>query len=238
MTMIFVTFAAGMLAALSPCVLPVLPIMAGSSAQRNKVGPAILALGLVVSFSVIGLIFSQATSLFGFNESQVRLGSAVLLVTFGVVLLSASTKNRLSKLFLPLSSLANRASAKLDDKGLWGQFGIGFLLGAAWGPCVGPTLGVVLVLASTNGNGLEATLLLSVFGIGMAIPFLIVAYGFRRVLRNYTRGLININRLATPMLGAALASVGIMMISGFDKRLEAALVKFIPAHFFEFITSI
>ena len=82
-----VSLGAGALTALSPCILPILPIMAGSSMSERKTGPLFIAIGLTTSLVAMGVIFSSVTSLIWLQEEQVRMVSAWLLVFFGIFLM-------------------------------------------------------------------------------------------------------------------------------------------------------
>lgn len=229
------SFTAGGLAALSPCVLPVLPIMVGSSAQRSKLGPLALATGMVMSFAFIGILFSASTSIFGVSESQLRVFSTVLLLVFGVALISAGFKTELGKFSQPLANFADRLSRRLESKGTFGQFGIGALLGAAWSPCIGPALGISLGLASSEGSQWQGALLVTIFGLGMSVPFLAVAYGFRKIFLSHRSKLAAANRYAAPILGLALVGISVAMLTGADKAVETKVIALIPVSFFEFI---
>ena len=238
MMALFTSFFAGIVATLSPCVLPVLPLMAGSSLQKNKASALVLAAGLIFSFTLIGLIFSSTVSFMGLTEGQVRIVSASMLILFGIILLSSRLKSKLGSYSTPFANVAHSISQKLENKGLLGQFGIGTLLGAAWGPCVGPTLGLTLGLASNQETQFQAALLMAVFGVGMSLPFLGVAYGFRSILLRNKSKLAGLNAYAVPALGLILAFTGTMMITGIDKQIEASLVEMLPTVFFEIVNSI
>ncbi|MBX3032588.1 MAG: cytochrome c biogenesis protein CcdA [Bdellovibrionaceae bacterium] len=222
---------AGILAALSPCVLPILPIMAGSSMSENKRGPVFLALGLIFSFVLMGLAFSSMTSLLGLSEEVIRNGSAAMLVFFGLILFVPLLKTKMNELLQPIASYAFGKSSLIKGNSVASQVGIGALLGAAWGPCVGPTLGIALGLAASKGGVAQAAAMMAIFGIGLSLPFLGFAYGFRKILSSRKTHLISWNRYSTRILGASLALVGIFMLAGLDKPVEAYAVSILPTWF-------
>ena len=141
-------FAAGALTILSPCVLPLVPIVLGSAAQANPRGPLALAAGLVVSFTATGLVIASLGNAADFDPELFRRFGAVLLALVGVLLLMQRLQDRLALAAAPLTSWAHARQSGLNRYGLAGQAAIGLLLGLVWSPCVGPTLGAATVLAA------------------------------------------------------------------------------------------
>ena len=155
MGLVALAFVAGLLTALSPCVLPVLPLVVGS-ASRSRLGPAALAAGFVAMFTVIGVALATVGAALGLNENTVRLASAALLIVAGVLLLSHRLQDAASQWLSPLASASAKLSNRVDH-GLGAQFAIGALLGGVWSPCVGPTLGAALGLATRSETLAHAT---------------------------------------------------------------------------------
>jgi cytochrome c biogenesis protein CcdA len=217
---------AGILTALSPCVLPVLPLIVGSAPAGRRYGPLALAAGLSCSFAAIGVILAATGSVAGLDETGLRRMAAVLLFAAGLVLFSTRLQDALSRWASPLASAATTLSMKTGD-GLPGQFAIGALLGAVWSPCVGPTLGAALGLASTGGSMARAAALMLAFGIGSSLPLLATAYASRRMLA--ARSLL----LATGargklVLAVTLMCVGGLTLFGLDKQIESSALAQLP----------
>ncbi len=231
MTIYILSLAAGVLAALSPCVLPILPIMVGSSTSSIKAGPVFLALGMVASLTFMGIAFSSMTSLIGLSEEQVRLVSIVMLLLFGTVLLVPYLKDKVSEVFQRISNHSLITSHAIDSNSWFGQFAIGGLLGAAWSPCVGPTLGIALGLAGLEGSKLQATGMMLVFGVGLSLPLLAIAYGFKSTLLRRKKGLIFMNQYGSKLLGASVALIAALMLTGLDKKMETYVVNYLPNWF-------
>ena len=146
-------FLAGLLSALSPCVLPLLPLVLGAAAAEHKWAPALLALGVAISFVVIGLFVATLGFSIGLDGDTFRLVAAALMAALGVILLFPGLQARVAAAGGPISDKLSAAfGAGPASAGLYGQFGVGLLLGAVWSPCVGPTLGAASVLAS-RGRG-------------------------------------------------------------------------------------
>jgi cytochrome c-type biogenesis protein len=228
---------AGLLTALSPCVLPALPIIVGSAASGRRYGPLALAAGLAITFTVIGVLLAATGSVAGLGENGVRSMAAVMLLLAGVVLLSTHLQNAASRLASPLASKAAMLSMKTGN-GLAGQFAIGALLGAVWSPCVGPTLGAAVGLASSAGGGSvpRAAFSMFAFGVGSALPLLATAYASRRMLA--ARGaLLAAGTTGKSILGGVLVVMGALVLFGIDKQMEAAVLARLPQWWIDLLAS-
>jgi len=139
---------AGILSTLSPCVLPLLPILASTALSTHRLGPLALASGLALSFSSVGIVMLTLGSAIGLDAGLVRNLAAVLLILFGWMMLSERLQQLFTELTSGFSSAGQALLEKLAADTLAGQFLLGLLLGIAWSPCVGPTLGATITLAS------------------------------------------------------------------------------------------
>ena len=135
-------FAAGVLTAFSPCVLPLLAVTVTTAFQRHRYGPLALAAGLAVSATVLGLVFALVG--LALDRDLVRLSAAGLLILVGGVLLSARLQSGLTRLTAPVASTATALASRTAPGGLKGQLVLGALLGAVWSPCAGPTLAAAI----------------------------------------------------------------------------------------------
>src|SRR6267378_2149982 len=135
-------FAAGALSALSPCVLPLLPLVLAGAVERHRLGPLVLA----ASATVVG--FAVALLGFALDRDLVRVIAGGLLVLVGFVLLIARLDAAAARAAAPIGAGAAALLARLGPGGLAGQFVVGALLGALWTPCGGPTLGAAIGLAA------------------------------------------------------------------------------------------
>lgn len=228
MTTYFLSLGAGALTALSPCILPLLPIMAGSSMAKRKSGPLFIALGMVLSLVIMGLVFSSLKTLLGLREDTVRLISAILLLTFGIVLLFPKLKEKISAPFDKLGNFAMQKSSIININNRLGQFLIGFLVGAAWSPCIGPTLGIAMGLAGTQDGLSEATMMMTLFGIGLSFPLLLIAYGLREFIQSRRNLFAKVNQMGMKIMGGAIVFIGLLMITGMDKAMEANVASNMP----------
>lgn len=228
MTTLILGYLAGILATLSPCVLPLVPIVLGSALDKHRLAPLALTAGLAGSFAAIGV----AVALVGFNAGidadVIRPAAAVLMIGFGAVLMVGALQVRLAtagaNLTMPLSSLAHR----FEPQGIAGHLGLGALLGAVWAPCTGPVLGATLGLAAQAETAGGAALVMVLFALGSATPLVLLAYGSRQYLASRKALLARVAARAKPVMGAALVGVGLLVLTGADKALEAAVLNHLP----------
>jgi cytochrome c-type biogenesis protein len=223
-------FAAGALTILSPCVLPLVPIVLGSAASRSKWGPAVLSCGLVLSFTLVGFTLASLGAGSAFDSELVRQFGAFVLMLAGILLLfpNLSSVGFLSRLMTPLANWANAQSANLQTSGLLGQAGIGVLLGLVWSPCVGPTLGAATILAAQGKNLAQVAIVMAAFGFGIASILLLLATATRGFLARWRGKMMSAGNTGKRLLGAVLAGVGLMIMTGIDHQIEGVLVYISP----------
>ncbi|TXG97111.1 MAG: cytochrome c biogenesis protein CcdA [Nevskiaceae bacterium] len=221
-------FLAGILSTLSPCVLPLLPLVLGPAVAVHRLGVPALAAGLVTSFVAVGLFVATVGFSIGLDGSVFRSISAVLLGLMGVVLLSGALQQRFAIAAGGISNAGNRLIARISPSGLSGQFVLGLLLGAIWSPCVGPTLGAASLLAAQGRDLASVAIVMVAFGLGTAIPLLIVGSLSRQALSRLRGNLMGVGKLGKVILGVGALAVATMILSGFDRTLEAALVAASP----------
>ncbi|HLJ00862.1 MAG TPA: cytochrome c biogenesis protein CcdA [Bradyrhizobium sp.] len=237
MTTIALAFAAGILSILSPCVLPLVPIVLGAAVAAHSLGALALALGLALSFTGLGLFVALAGFALGIDADVFRFAAAVIMVLLGALLVVPSWQARLAGAGGPFSAWADRHFGRPGSSGLAGQFLIGLLLGAVWSPCVGPTLGAASLLASQGQDLARVTLTMTIFGIGAGLPLVLLGLLSRASLMRVRAKLLAAGKLGKGLLGAAFLVVGVAIVSGADKRLEAALVEASPAWLTNLTTS-
>jgi cytochrome c-type biogenesis protein len=231
---LILAFLAGLLTSLSPCVLPVLPLVVGGAMASHRLGPLALCGGLGLSFSLLGLVVSLATQAFGFDPVVIRVAGAVLLLLFGLFLLIPNAQQWLSKSLAPLGSFASNAAG--PGHGLWGNFLTGTLLGAVWSPCSGPTLGVAIGLAAQAGTAWRGFILMLVFGIAASLPLVLIAYGARTIFVTHRARLVSFSNKAKPLFGLLLVTISTVVLLGWDKRIEAAAVAHLPQSWVDLTT--
>ena len=222
------SYAAGALSTLSPCVLPLLPIVLFGVLEKHAWGPVALATGLSASFAAVGIVIAAIGFNIGLDPATLRNAVAVLLLAMGIVLLVPPLQGRLAALATPVASGGQTLLDRVQPSGLGGQFLLGILLGAIWSPCSGPTLGAAIGLAAQGDTMVKAAAVMAVFGLGAATPILALAYGSRQAVFARRDLLARTSRVAKPVMGAAFAFVGAFVLTGFDKIVETSLTNAMP----------
>ena len=221
-------YLAGLLTLINPCVLPILPIVLASAVQVSRAGPLALAAGLSLSFVVLGVGVAAFGRALGLTPEVIAQAGAWLMVGFGVMLL---VPRAASGLALATGGLASAADAQLDDidrGSLRGQFLGGMLLGAVWVPCVGPTLGGAIALASTGQNLGWATAIMAAFALGVSSIILALGYGAQSAIRARRDWLRTAAAKARPAMGALFILTGLFLAFGLHKYAEIWLIQTLP----------
>ena len=222
-------FLAGVLTILSPCILPILPIVLGSASSEHRLGPVALALGLASGFAALGLFVATIGFSLGLDPDLFRTVSASALIIFGLILMVPIAQRRMTALLAPLGNWANSRASGKKSSGFLGQFSLGLLLGAVWSPCVGPTLGAAILLAGQGQALGQAGLVMLVFGIGIAIPLLLIGALGRQALLRVRGNLGKAASLGKILLGGGMVFAGLLVLTGFDKSIETWFVQNGPA---------
>jgi len=225
---VVLAFLAGALSILSPCVLPILPVVLGAAASEHKWGPVALAGGLTLSFVALGLFVSTVGYSIGLDAELFRYVAAALIVVLGAVLVFPGLQFRFAMASGPIANWADQRFAPLRRNGLSGQFWIGVLLGAVWSPCVGPTLGAASLLAAQGRDLPQVALAMFAFGVGAALPLLTLGTFSREFLSRSRNHLLSAGHGAKMALGLLFVAMGALVLSGLDKTVETALVNASP----------
>jgi cytochrome c-type biogenesis protein len=219
---------AGVLSVLSPCVLPILPVVLGAAASEHRWGPAVLAIGLSISFVAIGLFAATVGYSIGLDADIFRRGAAALMVIAGTVLLVPRFQEQLALAGAPLASWSDRHFSGTRRNGVAGQLSLGLLLGAVWSPCVGPTLGAASILAAQGRDlGAVAATMLA-FGLGAALPLAALGVLSRDALARWRARLIAGGARARAAFAIVLVAIGLLVLTGLDKRIETFAVDNSP----------
>lgn len=236
LTSFFLAFIAGLVTILNPCVLPLIPIIIATAVGKSKYGPLALASGMVLSFSVFGLLVLAFGFSVGIDERLLRTFAGGLLIVAGAIMLIPRAQAAMTAFAAPLTSAGQRLLGKTSGDGAIGQFVVGALLGLVWAPCVGPTLGIAIAAASQGENLLSAFFIFLVFGIGVATSILAFAYGSRKALGEKSKALQSVARYAKPIFAFAVLAVGVMVLTGVDKMIEIWALNNMPQSLIEFTT--
>lgn len=221
-------FAAGLLTLINPCVLPLLPLIGASALSRHRLAPLAMAAGMALSFTLAGLGAFALTRALGLPQDAVTLGAGWAMLGFGLILLTPPLQAQFSRLAGATASGSTRLLGQVEGRGLWGEAAAGALLGLAWSPCIGPTLGGALGLAAQGDDIFYAGLIMAFFAMGAATIVLALAYGTRAALSGRRALLMRAAPFAKTALGLGLAAVGLAIIFRIDRLLEAWAVGVLP----------
>ncbi len=217
-----IAYLAGILTVLSPCILPILPILVGRSFQSHRYGPIALVIGLVGGFAVAGSVLGVASDWLTGLANGLRSVAIGVLLGLGLLAIFPNWSYRVFS-YLPFQ----RWVKEPPRLGLWGEFWLGTQLGLLWTPCAGPVLAGILVLAATSDQMMGAFWLLMVYGIGAALPMLAIAYSgrvfSRRLLklRAHSAGLQRVG-------GVVIAATAIAILLGWDVQVQLWLAPLFP----------
>jgi cytochrome c-type biogenesis protein len=201
-TSIAFVFVAGLASVLSPCVLPVIPIVVTGGTDDHRLRPLLIVAGLALTFVLMGIISSLFSSAIGTPMRYVEKIAGILIALFGLLLILNIN------LFKHLGFLSRLAQLQ---KGGAGGFTLGAILGIVWIPCIGPALSSVLALVATQGKVLTGILLLLVYSMGFAIPMLIAGYAsqsFRKMFSGAKKHPYLVNLVS----GLILMAMGLFIV--------------------------
>jgi cytochrome c biogenesis protein CcdA/thiol-disulfide isomerase/thioredoxin len=214
-----VAFIAGIVTALSPCVLPVLPVVFAGGAVGGPRRPYAIVAGIVVSFTVFTLIATALLSALGLPGDLLRNLAIAAIFVVAIGLLWPRFWELLSRPFAPL--------ARLRPGDVGGGFTLGLSLGLVFSPCAGPVIGAVATLAAADDFGLRSFALTLAYALGAGIVLLGVAVAARRGFQ------LRLVRARAPLirriLGGSVALVAILMVFGIDKDLQTKLPEYTRA---------
>ena len=215
---IAISFAAGILSFLSPCVLPLVPgyislisgvsidnLKAGSSSRRAVI---LNSLAFNAGLSVIFLLLGTTAGLVGSaitSNPWVRIIGGLVIIAFGLQLIG----------LLKISALYKDTRFFSDDKprGVFGSAALGVAFAAGWTPCIGPILGGIIGLAATSGGWRSGLILSAFYSAGLAVPFLLTGLGINQFLNFYKNFRKHLHKVEV-VSGVVLIVVGLLVISG------------------------
>ena len=227
--------AAGLLTILSPCVLPLAPIVVASARAKDPRGPLALGLGLALTFGLVGGLLASFGVEFG-DSAVLRGASAAIMLLIGAALVFPSIGDRLERRLGFVGRTADVLGDRLPKAGLLGQAAAGVVLAFAWAPCAGPTLGAALILAAKGGSLASAILIMGTYALGAAGALIAVGFALRGIARRARFAAAgSVGRIA---LGAAFAATGAAILTGLDHSIESVLVAAMPDWLTSFATSL
>ncbi|WNV03001.1 cytochrome c biogenesis protein CcdA [Candidatus Methylospira mobilis] len=164
----------------------------------------------------------------GLDEALLRNIAAVLLILFGLILLSGRLQQKFASTASGLSSAGQPLLEHISGDSLTGQFLFGLILGVVWSPCVGPTLGATITLAGQGENLGQAALIMALFGFGAGLPLIVMGSLSHQAILRFKTGLSATGNTGKKLLGCLLLIVGILIVTGLNKTFEAWVLNHAP----------
>ena len=219
---------AGSLTTLSPCVFPILPLVLGGSVSGNRSSPLWMGLGMALSFALAGMLLGLIGPALGLDSEHLRTAGALMLIAMGLIMWVPAWNERLTLWMQPLASSAHKASSSLDGGTWWSALMLGGVLGLVWSPCSGPLLASALTMVATEGGVARGGIVLGLFGLGAAIPLVVVAYASRKGFQLAQGWVLSRIDQVKKVFAALILLTGLAILTGLDKWLEAQVLDHLP----------
>ncbi len=230
MGFVALSFLAGLLTILNPCVLPLVPLVVVGANADDWVRPVAMALGLAFTFAVVGVTISATGAEIG-SIDAIRWPAGLMLMLLGALVALGTATGWMSTVMTPLTTFGDQLARRLPASGPIGAAGLGALLALIWAPCIGPTMGAAIVMASSSGTASTAAIAMCAFAIGAAVSLLLAG----RILRGAakaTRAKVQFSaRWMRTALGVTFVLIGVGAITGFDHVLAGWIVERMPDWF-------
>jgi cytochrome c-type biogenesis protein len=220
-------FLAGLFTIASPCVLPVMPILLGTSVDRpDRTRPLFVIAGFIVAFASLALTLGAVSSAAHLAQHTLRNTATALLALFGLLRLWPAPFEWLVAR-IALTSVFTSGSAQ-PASGNTGGFVLGMSLGAVWTPCAGPVLASILVLVVKAQDLRWSALLLALYAIGAALPMLGVIYGGQYAIRQ-SRSIARVAPRLQQVFGVFVILTAAAIYFQYDTLVYSALSTHFPA---------
>ena len=222
-------FLAGVVTILSPCILPILPIILSSGVggvETGKSRPLCVVTGFVASFTFFTLFLSTIVRLIGIPADSLRIFAVVVIAGFGISLLVPKIQYLLEILFSKLSQFIPRGNTK---SGFWPGVLIGLSLGLLWTPCVGPILASVISLAITGTVTFDAFLITLAYSLGTAIPMFLIMLGGQNALKKVPWLLANTGKIQK-IFGVIMIITALGILTQVDRKFQTFILEKFPRY--------
>lgn len=221
--LILFAFLAGIVTVLSPCILPILPIVLSGSVDKGKRRPVGIVTGFVLSFTFFTLFLTFLVNQFGISADLLRSVSVLVIFLFGVSLLWPRFQIILEKLF---SRFAQYSPSQKGD-GFYGGVLLGLSLGLLWTPCVGPILASVIALALTGAVNQSALFITFAYSVGTSLPMLAIIYGGRQLLNRVPWLTRNTGKIQQGF-GVVMILTALAIYTNLDRRFQTWVLTAFP----------
>jgi len=231
-------FCAGLLTFLNPCVLPLLPMIAAASLARHSLGPLVMMLGMSFAFTLAGVGIARLAALTGFLAEDVAVVAGWVMMGFGLTMLLPQAQFGFARVTGSAAAGTTRLIGQVEGRGFGGQAIAGALLGLAWSPCIGPTLGAAIGFAAEGRNLGQAAGTMAAFSAGAAMVMLILSYGARGIIAWRKAALLAVAPRARKILGVGLVAAGALVALHVDHIAERWVLEHLPPWFSDLSVSV
>lgn len=222
--LVLFSFIAGIVTILSPCILPMLPIILTGSAQTGKQRPLGIVTGFIASFTFFTLFLTSIVQLLGISADSLRLFSVVVLFIFGASLLVSAVQIWIEKFFSLFASTVPMGSTTASFSG--GVL-VGVSLGLLWTPCVGPILASVLTLALSGSVTGTAAVITFSYALGTALPMLAIMIGGQALLQK-NAWLVRQTGNIQKAFGVLMMATAVAIYFNIDRSFQGYILEAFP----------
>ncbi len=228
----FFAFLSGMITILSPCILPVLPVVLAGGAGRGRRKPLGIITGFILSFTLVTVSLSALTRAFGIGPGVLRIVAVAAVSLFGLVMLIPGLSLLFEKLASGITGAFQpsvREGGRSRNEGFLSGIGIGLSLGILWTPCVGPIIASVITVALAGTADAGAVVITFFYSLGTAIPMFAVMKGGRSLIGRFSFLTRNMERIRRGF-GVLMLFTALSMSLGWDLRFQAFVLKALPSY--------
>lgn len=218
LTQTLLALAEGLGLALSPCILPVLPLILAGAATGSRSRPLQIVSGFILSFTLFSLLSRRIFIATGLQQDQIQWGAFLLLLVLGLIMLVPKLEEKFSALTSGLAGKAQNASSGRISSMRGGGFIVGGLIGLVWTPCAGPIMAAALLQVIQAHSELNAAATIAAFSIGAGLPMLAIGY-FGQALTQYIRALSRRAVILRRAMGVVIIAFSLMGLAGFNPGL-------------------
>jgi len=224
--LILFAFLGGIVTILSPCILPILPIVLSGTITGGKRRPLGVVTGFVASFTFFTLFLSAIVKATGLSADALRIVAVVIISLFGLSLVIPALQKKMEELFSRVAQMGPRGNT--NDGFVSGML-VGLSLGLVWTPCVGPILASIITLAATSSVTLGSVIITLAYALGTAIPLLAITYGGRTLLTKTPWLLQNTARIQRGF-GVLMLVTALAIFFSWDRQFQAYILTKFPSY--------
>lgn len=226
LVLVLFAFLGGIVTILSPCILPILPIVLSGSITGGKRRPFGVVSGFITSFTFFTLFLTAIVKATGISPDILRIVAVVVIAAFGLGLLIPAFQQFLERMFSRLASIGPKANT---GDGFLSGLVVGLSLGLVWTPCVGPILASIIALAATQTVGLNAIVITLFYALGTSLPLLAITFGGRQLLVNHPWLIKNTEHIQK-VFGALMLLTALAIFMSWDIKFQAYILEKFPLY--------